>query len=60
MNLKIVMDSGMEYVLEHTSYEQFKNRITNQMGIVLNVFIHLIGDNYINPTHISSIEEIRT
>ncbi|WP_410985304.1 hypothetical protein [Bacillus cereus] len=52
----VFMDNGKEYELS-IHIDDFMREIKNTAGVVINGFFK-IGDIYINPTHISSIERI--
>ena len=51
------MDSGKEHELDN-NIENFTASIKNQIGITINGFIEIEEGLVINPSHISSIEEI--
>ncbi|MDQ0200053.1 hypothetical protein [Neobacillus ginsengisoli] len=66
MKIKIVMDSGKEYVICEKNYSlddftrSFYNELPNGARVMSNTFAYLDGEEKIvvNPTHISSIEVI--
>jgi hypothetical protein len=55
--LKIRMDNGSEYIVDETQ-KSLDNKIHNQLGILINSFVDLKERLKINPSHISSIEEV--
>ncbi len=61
MKLILIMDSGSNYTVEiedeNYRVEEFIKNLYNDIGILRNTIMRL-GDsnNYINPSHISSIE----
>ncbi|ATF11222.1 hypothetical protein A616_04140 [Brevibacillus brevis X23] len=58
--IRVVMDSGKEYILEETM-DSFKKESTNALGIIVNEFQKVyVNDKpvLINPSHVSSVEEI--
>jgi hypothetical protein len=66
MKIKVIMNSGKEYVVVEESYSinDFKNTLYNELPdgkVLYNGFIYLDSDKKItiNPTHISSIEVLQ-
>ena len=64
--LKIIMDSGKDYIFKG-NYEKLIEIICNnkmnvtsgKMGVVINGIVKLQDDIFINPVHISSIENCK-
>ncbi|KEK24022.1 hypothetical protein [Bacillus gaemokensis] len=65
---KVVMNSGIEYVIPLNPIKVISEQISNKEGELYNTFIHLIQKNleteketsvFLNPQHISSIEEVK-
>lgn len=58
MNVKIVMNSGTEYVVE-TSFltvKEYTDKFKNHLGVVISGFVELKTGIFINPSNISAIE----
>lgn len=55
--IKITMDSGKEYEIDN-AMERFISIIQNEIGVVKNGFVAIGNRTVINPSHISSIENL--
>jgi hypothetical protein len=56
--IKIVMDSGKEYILDIPNFNWFREKVTNHNGVLYHYLIDITGDGlFIVPSHISSIEK---
>lgn len=64
--INVIMDSGAEYcfddsvdALKRLIYSETNIGLGNRVSMLRNGIIRLCDGIYVNPTHISSIEEIR-
>ncbi|WP_408006662.1 hypothetical protein ACJROX_18400 [Pseudalkalibacillus sp. A8] len=55
MRIKVVMNSGKEYVLQMEKYD-FQLMVTSEDDAVRDELIEIHPSLYINPSHISSYE----
>lgn len=53
--MKIIMDSGKEYVFEGEMW-QLQKKVVNGIGVLCNCLLDLGNGIIINPSHISSLE----
>jgi len=55
MELLITLDNGEEYVVPY-SFKEFEKISKNDIGVLINGFIKVQPDTWINPNHISSVK----